>query len=81
MTSFDPRTWHVGHRTPTAPEPVAEAQPAAPPAPGEPARATWLGFVLSAAILASGAVGAWAMRPADSALNAGLQSASAAANG
>lgn len=81
MTSFDPRTWHIGHRTHAAPEPVApppvEQQPGTRPEPGEPARASWLGFALSALILAGGAAGAWAMRPAEAALNAATEPVSA----
>ena len=70
MTSFDPRTWHIGHATPSAPEPVAVAEPGTHPEPVEPARAAWLGFALAASILMGGAVGAYAMRPAEAAFSA-----------
>ena len=67
MTSFDPRTWHLGHTTPSMAQPVSEPEPEPDTRPGEPARATRLGFALSALILAGGAVGAYAMRPPDAA--------------
>ena len=70
MTSFDPRTWHLGHTTPSTAQPVSEPGPgpAGPGSrPGEPARATRLGFALSALILAGGAVGAYTMRPPEAA--------------
>lgn len=63
MTSFDPRTWHLGHTTPSAAQPVSETDTR----PGGPARATRLGLALSALILAGGAVGAYAMRPPEAA--------------
>ena len=77
MTSFDPRTWHLpGH---VAAKPTSAPEPLAPPQlePGEPTRAGWLGLALSALILAGGAAGAYAMRPADTGLNAGSQPVSA----
>ncbi len=63
MTSFDPRTWHVGHATPSMPQPISAPQPEPHTGPGEPARATGLGLALSALILTGGAFGAYAMRP------------------
>lgn len=67
MTSFDPRTWHIGHATPSTPQPISTITPEPNIESGEPARATWLGFGLSALILAGGAVGAYAMRPLEAA--------------
>lgn len=67
MTSFDPRTWHPRHSTPSTAQPVFEPGPEPDTQPGEPARATRLGFALSALILAGGAVGAYAMRPPEAA--------------
>ena len=67
MTSFDPRTWHLDHATPSMPQPISAPEPEPHTEPGEPARATWLGFGLSALILAGGAVGAYAMRPPEAA--------------
>lgn len=67
MTSFDPRTWNLGHTTPSTAPPVSESGPEPDTRPGEPARTTRLGLALSALILAGGAVGAFAMRPPEAA--------------
>lgn len=67
MTSFDPRTWNLGHATPSMPQPISALEPEPYAEPGEPATATWLGLGLSALILAGGAVGAYAMRPPEAA--------------
>lgn len=67
MTSFDPRTWNIGHTTPSTPQPISAPEVESYAGPGEPARGTWLGFALSALVLAGGAFGAYAMRPPEAA--------------
>ncbi len=58
--SFDPRTWVSRSRSPSRPDRteavgVGDAR----------TRATWAGFLLSAALLLAGAVAAYAMRDAE----------------
>lgn len=59
--SFDPRTWQGEGPAPvTVTAAARESAPAPPPPGGSPKR--WLGLALSAAILAGGALAAYATR-------------------
>lgn len=80
--SYDPRTWKAaGGALPAAPEPVVPPAPEPRPAPGEPARADWIGLGLSVAILLGGAAAAYAMRVPAASLDAPPLSPAVSASG
>lgn len=60
--SFDPRTWL--HPPVPPPTPAVDAGPALSRRSGEPPRARWLALGVSLALLAGGALAAWATREA-----------------
>lgn len=80
--SFDPRTWRATAEPPAAPPiKLAPSPVEAPPKPGEPARADWLGLALAVTILLAGAAVAYALRPAAGAPGSAALSTGASANG